>query len=267
MKSALKRIVGFIRMILAAVSLLLVLAGLVLVWRAREPATKALTAGSIVFEDTLDTTGKALVVTQQTLQTTTDVVAAVERTSLSVAQAISDTTPTVASATTLVGRNLAGSARSARTTLSSAASSARLEDDLLGSLAQIPLLNLNYQPDTPLSAALESVASSLEELPDALSDLAADLSNAGDNLGHMSDGLTDLANELARIKDNLASARDVVARYQRGVSSLRSRVIAWRPYIPTAVTGGMIVISFLFYWLVVAQIREVVAGWNWLRKG
>jgi hypothetical protein len=37
MKSALKRIVGFIRMILAAVSLLLVFAGVVLVWRAREP--------------------------------------------------------------------------------------------------------------------------------------------------------------------------------------------------------------------------------------
>lgn len=267
MKSVLKRIVGFIRMIVAVFSLLLVLVGLALIWQARQPVTKALNAGSQVMEDMLVTTDKALVVTQQTLQTTTDVVAAVERTSLSVAQAISDTTPTVASATTLVGRNLVGSAQSARTTLASAASSARLIDDLLGSLARVPLFNLNYQPDTPLSVALNNVASSLEDLPDALAKLAADLGSAGDNLGHMSHGLADLAEELARVKTNLASASDVVASYQAGAIRLRSTVVAWRPHIPAAVTGGAIVISFLFYWLAMAQVREIITGWNWLRKG
>lgn len=267
MRGILKRMLGIVRMIVSAGSLLLALSALVLVWRARQPLANGLAAGAQVLVDTLDTTGKALVVTEQALQATADNVDVLQRAVLTIARAIDDVRPTVASVTRLIGQNLIISIERARGTLASAASGARLIDDLLSSLSQIPLFNLNYNPETPLSVSLHHVASSLDDLPPALNSLAADLSGAESNLGQVSGQIMALAAEVGRIKASVVAAEEVVVEYQAKVARVRSTVEWLRARSEVIVTLGAVVATFLIYWLMVAQLREFIAGLSWLRKG
>jgi len=267
MRSALKRGLGITRMIISAGSLLLAVVVLVLIWRARQPLANGLSAGTQTLMDTLDTTAKALVVTQGALQTTADNVDALQRAILTIARTISDARPAVASVTDLIGHNLTSSIQKAQSTLASAASSARLIDDLLSSLSQIPLANFNYNPETPLSVSLNQVAASLDGLPSALNSLAMDLSNTADNLGQVSDGITALATEIGHIKTSVTAAEEVIVEYQGKVDRLHSTLEVLHTKSAMIVTWGAVAVTFLIYWLMVAQLREFFAGLTWLRKG
>jgi len=267
MRSALKRALGIGRIVIAAGSLLLAILGLVLLWRARQPVINGLSAGGQLLVEVLDTTSKALVVTQRALQTTTDNVDALQGTVLAIARTVNDARPAVASATNLVSQGLVSSIQKARATLSTAASSARLIDDVFSSLSGIPLLNLNYNPDTPLSVSLSRVATSLDGLPSALSSFATELSKTDDNLGRVGDRFSSLAAEIGRIEANLAAAGEVVVEYQGKVARVRSTVEWLRARSAVIVTLGAVAVTFFIYWLMVAQVREIIAGLAWLRKG
>lgn len=267
MFKAFKRALGLLRMVVSAGSLLLAVIVLVFLWRARQPLVNGLAASTQMLVDTFDTTGKALVVAERALQTTADNVETLQETVVAIAHTLDGVRPAMASVTNLISRNLVDSIQRAKGTLRSAASSARLIDDLLSSLAQIPLLNFKYNPDTPLSVSLNHVAASLESLPPALDSIATDLNKTESNLGQVSDGITALAVEIGHIKAGLVAAKEVVTEYQGKVNRLRHVFETLHARSATIVTLGMVIVTFFAYWLMVAQVREFIAGLSWLRKG
>jgi hypothetical protein len=182
-------------------------------------------------------------------------------------QTISETCPAVGSVAKLVGEDLVSSVRAAQVTLRTTAQSARLVDDLLASLAQIPLLGVNYKPELPPSTSLERVAASLDGLPEAPSKLQTDLNATGGNLRRASDGFPALSGEIARLRTSLAGAEAVMAEYHAEVVRGQAAVERLRAALPEAVTALAVVITFLVYWLAVAEVREIAAGLAWLREG
>jgi len=264
MRSMLKRIIGLARIIIALASLLAGLVLLVALWQVRQPLADDLAVGAQLLADTLDTTDRALGVAVQALQTTSDSTVALERTTLLIGQTISETRPAVGSSAKLVGEDLVSSVRAAHDTLLATSKSARLVDDLLEALSQIPLLGVNYKPELPLSISLERVAASLDGLPEALSTLETDLNATGGDLGRVSDSFAALAGEIARLRTSLAGAEAVVAEYHGEVARGQAAVKRLRAALPEAVSALAVVITFLVYWLAVTQLREIAAGLGWL---
>jgi hypothetical protein len=181
-----KRLIGLVFIIIAAISLVISGWGLYQIWTLRQPVAGAAVAGIDLFAETLDTTSDALKVTSESLQSASDTVTAVERTSLSVAQAMSTTRMTLGSFASLTGKDLPSSIDASRTALKSAQSSAVVVDSVLTTLSRIPLINIQYNPAVPLSTALGDVAKSLDNLPPTFNTLARNLNTTGDGLssGH-----------------------------------------------------------------------------------
>ncbi|HEX7618799.1 MAG TPA: hypothetical protein VF480_08790, partial [Verrucomicrobiae bacterium] len=157
-----KRIMGIVLIVIAAISLLVSLVGVFEIWTLRQPVVDATIAGVNLFAETLDTTSDALLVANASLQSASDTVTTVERTSLAAAQTVSTTRATLGSFSILMGKDLPTSIDATRTALKSAQSSAVVVDNVLTTISRIPLINIRYNPDVPLSVALGDVAKSMD---------------------------------------------------------------------------------------------------------
>ena len=112
-----KRIIGIVLVVIAAISLLVSLFGLIQIWTMRQPVAEAAVAAVDLFTETLDTTSDTLRVVSDSLQSAGDTVTMIERTSLSVAQTMSTTRTTVGSFANLMGKDLPTSIDATRTAL------------------------------------------------------------------------------------------------------------------------------------------------------
>ena len=260
-----KRIIGIILIPVAAISLLVSLAGLDEIWTMRQPVADATTAGVNLFAETLDTTSDALQVTSASLQSASDTIATIERTSLSVTQTMSTTRAAIGSFSILMGRDLPASIDSTRTALKSAQSSAVVVDNVLTTLSRIPLINIRYNPDVPLNVALGDVAKSLDNLPPTFSTIERNLNTTGDGLDQLVTNLNELPQTTRQAQRNIADAQKVVARYQGQVAGLQKLVQPIKSSLPmvfTVITLGM---TFLFFWLGVLQVQVLLRGVELLR--
>ena len=141
-----KRIIGLVLIVVAAVSLVVSAAGVYEIWALRQPVADATAAGVNLFAETLNTTSDALQVASASLQSASDTITTVEQTSVSVAQTMSTTRATLGSFSVLMGKDLPASIDSTRTAVKSAQSSAVVVDNVLTSLSRIPFINLQYNP-------------------------------------------------------------------------------------------------------------------------
>ena len=262
-----KRIIGIVLIVIAAISLLVSGWGLVQIWTMRQPVADAAIAGVDLFTETLDTTSDALTVTSESLQSASDTVTMIERTSLSVAQTMSTTRTTIGSFSILMGKDLPTSIDSTRTALKSAQSSAVVVDNVLTTLSRIPLINIQYNPEVPLSTALGDVAKSLDNLPPTFSTIEHNLNTTGDSLDQVVTNLNELPKTTQPVQRNIADAQQVVARYQSQVDRLQKLIQPIKPALPMALTAISLGLTFLVFWLGVLQMQVLLKGLELLRGG
>lgn len=262
-----KRLIGLVLIVIAAISLLISGWGLYQIWMLRQPVANAAVAGVDLFAETLNTTSDALKVTSESLQSASDTVTAVERTSLSVAQAMSTTRTTIGSFTSLTGKELPTSIDAARTALNSAQSSAVVVDNVLVTLSRIPLINIQYNPAVPLSVSLGDISKSLDNLPPTFSTIERNLNATGDGLDQVVTSLNELPKTTRQVQRNIADAQQVVTRYQSQVDALQKMVQPIKPSLPTALTAIALGLTFLVFWLGVLQLQMLLKGLEMLRGG
>ena len=262
-----KHIIGIVFIGIAAISLLISGWGTLQIWAMRQPVADAAVAGVDLFAETLDTTTDALQVTAGSLQSASDAVTAVERTSLSVAQSISTTRTTIGSFANLMGRDMPTSIDATRTALKSAQSSAIVVDNVLTTLSRIPLINVQYNPAVPLSTSLGDVSKSLDNLPPTFSTLERNLNATGDSLDQVVTNLKELPKTTQPMQRNIADAQKVVTRYQSEVDRLQKLIQLLRPSLPMAITAGSLGLTFLVFWLGVLQMQMLLKGLELLRGG
>ena len=262
-----KRIIGIILIVIAAISLIISGWGVNQIWTMRQPVTDAAVAGVNLFAETLDTTSDALKVTSESLQSASDTVTTIERTSLSVAQTMSMTRTTVDSFSNLMGKDMPTSIDATRTALKSAQSSAVVVDNVLTTLSKIPLINIQYNPAMPLSVALGNVASTLDNLPPTFSTIERNLNATGTSLDQVVTNLNELPKTTQQAQQNIADAQKVVTRYQSQVDRMQKLIQSIKASIATILTGVAVGLTFLIFWLGVVQVQMLLKGLELVRGG
>ena len=261
-----KRITGIVLIIIAALSLLVSLFGLIQIWTIRQPLADAAVVGIDLFAETLDTTSDALRVVSDSLQSASDAVTTVERTTLSVAETMSTTRTTVGSFANLMGKDLPTSIDATRTALKSAQSSAVVVDNVLTMLSRVPLINIQYNPDVSLDVALGNVANSLDNLPPTFITTKRDLNTTGDSLDQVVTSLNELPKTTQQMQRNIADAQKVVARYQSEVDGLQKLIKPIKSSLAKALMAVELASAFLVFWLGVTQVQVLLKGLELLRS-
>ena len=260
-----KRIMGIVLIVVAAISLLVSLVGVFEIWTLRQPVVDATIAGVNLFAETLDTTSDALLVASASLQSASDTVTTVERTSLAAAQTVSTTRATLGSFSILMGKDLPTSIDATRTALKSAQSSAVVVDNVLTTISRIPLINIRYNPDVPLSVALGDVAKSMDNLPPTFTAIERNLNTTGNGLDQLVTSLTELPKTTQQAQRNIVEAQKVVVRYQTQVERLQALTLQFKSSLPMASTVVTLGIVFLVFWLGVLQAHVLLRGFELLK--
>jgi hypothetical protein len=262
-----KQVIGLVLIAIAAISLVATLFGLSQIWLLRQPLAGEAVVAFDLMSETLDTTSAALVVASNTLLTASDTVTTVERISTSVSATLSTTRVTMVSFAGLMGKDMPASIDATRTALVSAQSSAVVVDNVLKLLSNVPFINVQYNPDVPLSASLGNVAKSLDSLPVTFGSSAVSLNGTAASLDQMNKSLVDVARTTSQLQVNITEAQVVVTRYQTEVSRLKSLAASVKSAIPSALASMEFAAAFLIFWLAAAQVQVLFKGLALLTGG
>ena len=261
----LKRIGGATLIIISIVSLLFSLAALAGVWVVRKPITDAMTTGLALVSDTLDVTGQTLGIVDDGLATAGDLVASAQASADSLATTLDSTTPALQTVGELVGTGVPTALAAANTTLHAAQKSAETVDDVLAVLSQLPLLNINYSPEVPLSVALRDISTSLDSLPTGLEQLGKQVTDSVTSLPTLAGSIRDLSSAVSDVNATVSDSRLAVQEYQRLVFRYRDVVDFLTRITPAITVAVPLLISLLIFWIMVVQVATAHRGWEWLR--
>lgn len=258
--SILKRTLGLALVLLASLSLLLTLFAVVQVWRLRPPVTASLQSGLEVISTTLQTTSEILDIADQSLEAVRNSTTALEKAVNTLAKSIEDTQPLVNALSLLLKDDLPGAITSAQASLKTAQEGAKIIDAVLRVLTTFN--PQAYNPATPLHTALGQVSESLNRLPQSLNTMQVSLSNTGGNLNSMKDQLDQIAANIHAINDNLSHSQQRVQQYQETLTALQGRLRQVYARLPLWVTIFAVGVTFVLFWLGVAQVNVLLRGWE-----
>ena len=251
----LRRTLGILYVLAAALGLLFCMYGLVLTWRARAGITQTATDNLVLLGDTLDTTRGGLEVVDQVLQTTAADLALVRTSVHTLTLAISDTNRIIDSLTTLTGTDLPATVSAAQTSLASAQASALLIDNMMAALASIPFLGLGaYESEVPLNVALGQVSASLDPLTPSLENISASLEGASANLAELENQLGAVAAAGDDVDRALRDAEAVIGEYQVLLAEFGTQVETARLAVPGWASAAAWILTGVFVSLLFAMI-------------
>jgi ABC-type transporter Mla subunit MlaD len=195
------------------------------------------------------------------LESTADIVA-------DTGEAIDGAIPTIDAVSELLAEQLPSTIESTQETLTSAATSAKLVDDILGALTAIPLLGLDrYNPDVPLHQSLEDIAVTLDEIPSSLSTAEEGLSSTSGDLQGLGENITTMASDISQISANLDNAQSVLQQYQEILADLQNLVASVREGLPNWLRALQLGLTFILIWLGIVQIALITQGWELIERG
>lgn len=258
-----KRVGGLLLIVISIASLLLGLAGIAGVWIVRKPVSDSLVAFAGLAGTTLTVTDQALAVVDEGLIQAEQAVAVARDATTSLADALDNTTPAVQAIAFFVGDGLAASLKAAGVTVGAAQKSAELVDGALGLLNQIPLVNIDYNPEVPLAQALGNINTSLEDVPAQLESIGTQLSASAANLPTLSNSMGALGDSIVGVTGTVASARQSVQAYRDLVGRYQGIVLTIQRLIPWLTAVVPLLVTLLFFWLGVVQLATLRKALEW----
>lgn len=266
MKNGFYRFVGFLVVLASILGLVGSVVGLAATWRYKPKAAADLQANVVLFDDVLTTTAEGLSVANQSLTTTVASIDALEGTVQATAGTLEVTTPVIATLTSITQDDLPNALEAAQTSLDSAQESAQVIDSVMSALASLPLLNIDYDPEVPLSESLQNVSDSLDPLPESLLTIQTSLEEAEDNLVIIQADIETIAVNISEISASLVEAQQVVEDYQVVVDDLVSRTDRMQANLPAWLDIAAWVLTFIFVWAIIMQIGMLVVGIDLLSR-
>jgi hypothetical protein len=268
MKNIIPRLIGAALIVAAAAGMLFSVFALVQVWRIKPALVSGLGYEVDVIHATVSTTSAGLITVSDTMKTATENVAALQNTTIALAQSIHAAQPMMDTLVKLLGQDLPNTISTTQTSLDSAATSATLIDNLMGTISGLPLLGLDkYAPAVPLHIALGEVSGSLGNLTIPLIGITANLTTDKSNLTNIETEVTLMSGEIAQIKGNIDNARQVIIQYQQENEILLAQVDAARKGLPTWINNLAWFLSIALIWLFITQIGLLLKGWEMLFRG
>jgi len=261
-----RRIIGIVLIIAAAVGLLLSISGIAAIWTIRRSLTGDLIRTFDLLDETLDAASDGLGVADQTLAKFVLDITTMETTIQTAGKSIEDTIPLMESFTELLTNDLPATIRSTQTALVSAQSSAQAIESTLQLLSAIPLLPIGaYDPEVPLAEALAEVSASLDPLPQSLTDLAGNLETSQDNMDLIATQVETISINVGALRSNLTQTKDVLSRVRVVIATLQGQVNNIRSGLPGGLNAAVWFLTVFFIWLGITQIGLLTQGLERLR--
>lgn len=264
MSSPIKKVYGIGLMIVSVVGLVLSLFGLIFVARTGRQITTDVQETLGVTAEALETTSRSLGLAEEAFGEAADSIGAAEDMTHNVQQTLTDTNTLIDSLDGVFGSELPAIITNTQQSLEAAEQSAAVVDGMLTALSFVPLINVEYDPEVPLSESISSIDQSLETLPQSLIGISDDLNAAQANLQSVDANLDDLSGSLAGIQETLTEAQSVMVDYRELVDDLTQRVQSMQAQVPRWVRTGTIGVVFVLVWMVFSQVGLLFQGWEML---
>jgi methyl-accepting chemotaxis protein len=264
--SWLSRLLGYTLILAAILGLAVSAWSLTKIWRVKGPFAESAQADLTLLQATLSATKDGLATASETLITTQESVASLVSTLDSVADSIEDTTPVIESLSRLIDADLPATILSTRRSIVSAQTSARLIDDILGSLTSIPLLGLSrYSPQVPLNVALGQVATSLAEIPGSLYEMEAGMEATRRNVVLIEIQIRDISYQVNLLNSSLEEASMVISSYETVLDELVARTAYIQTNLAKWVNSTVTFLTIILIWLAIAQLGLFAQGLDLIR--
>jgi methyl-accepting chemotaxis protein len=267
LKRVLVRIAGIAVLVAGIAGLIFSIAAVVFLGPLERKVEAAATEQLEVIDEALTITADGLAVAGTSLSRAATAIGSLEGTLDGVGKAINGTVPVLDSVTEFMGENLPATLETTQDTLRSVATSAKLVDDMLAILTNIPFLNLNvYNPEVPLHEGFKEVADSLNSIPRSLSRAQNGLESTMGSMEKVEDDFATMAKDVGKIATDLEDAQSVIAQYQQIVNGVQGTVSSARQSLPDWLRMVRWGLSLMLIWLGIAQIGLVTQGWEMIER-
>jgi ABC-type transporter Mla subunit MlaD len=246
--------------------LIISVSGIIGVWTFKQNAVVAVSDAAALLTDTLTTTDKALASAQQVLGGTQDSIETILVTMQAIASALRDGQPTLNSVDRLLTQEFPNTLDSVETAITSASQAAKGADDFLREISRIPLLNLNYQPNVPLSQSISGIGASLADLPDTLEEIGGGLQQLNGNLSVIANQIDGLGVTIRQIDTSLRDVPSVLRDYQRQLARVLPTLQSIQAGAAQIVNLFAAALTFIMVWIIAVQLIVLVLGWRWFRS-
>jgi uncharacterized protein YoxC len=266
MKPIIYRISGLLLLIAAVLGWAGCITGSVLLWRGVSATSTSLqkTAGEL--NSTLEATSELLSVLEITMDTINSKLTVIESASIGLTDTLGAASAIAADFSSLSGGDFPEIVKDIQTALSSMQNSARLVDDTLGIITNLPFIGRRYSPEMPLSESVSNVSTSMDNLPKTLSSMESDLTTTSEDLQSLKEDVEILSSSLGEIKASIKVMQKALDSYQSSVSSLKERLGTFKKNLPGYMTALSVSVTLFFFWLSAAMISQFLHGLELLHR-
>lgn len=124
----------------------------------------------------------------------------------------------------------------------------------------------DYQPDVPLSVAVDSIGQSLDGVPENLRSLSTGIDTTTDNLVVISDDISQISTDLGVVNQRLREIPPFLDQYVAQIESIDSTIGGATSSIGQQTANIKLGLTVLLTWFALIQLAPLVVGW-WLLTG
>jgi len=264
MKAIVYKIASISLISACVIGILFSLVGIGFTWYMKPRLTAQIQAGLFSLTSALEITNQGLNLAETALVKTTASLGALQSAIETTADTVDATSPAMDSLVRLTDVNLPGAVEAAQASLQTAQQGAEVIDGVLSALNMIP--GVNYNPEVPLSSALENVAKSMDDLPNSFFNMKAGLIQTRDNLDDIQQGIRNMATNIADIKASLEGTQKVIDGYQAMADSMLQKADALSSDLSIWMALIAVLFTVFFLWLAFIQLGLLLLGWELFQK-
>jgi hypothetical protein len=261
------RLTGFVLLAAGVLGLILSITGLIVTAVYGPRLQRFLIAEIDSLEQALATTDEGLQVARSAVDDAEQALASTELTLIDATVALTDTLPILSTLTALSAEDLPQTVSSTRQALVSAGESAQVVDTMLAALSSLPFVgSQSYNPNVPLSTAIEQVDASLSDIPGSLRDVEAGLRTASGNLTGINQDLTYVAADVGAIRASVSDSGRVLDSYRIIVADLQGDLDRVKAGLPRWLGFAQLFLILLSIWLGLAQLGTLRQAWAMIQS-
>lgn len=251
----LRKIMGFILLIVVLLGLGTTIYGLVLLPRLKTQVEDEVSQNLTLILDALGATQETLTLASTSIDQSAEALETLNQTLDDVGTTLEDTDPLIESIALVMGENLPGMVDATQTSLESAQSSAGVIDNMLYSLDAISFLTgRQYSPEVPLADSILDISESMDELEPSFETIEDNLIITQANLSFVTDSVDSLTDNIADIETTLDDSTETLEQYDEVLLEVRTDFDLINEQFPTWIRNASWIVGTFLFWLIVVQI-------------
>jgi uncharacterized phage infection (PIP) family protein YhgE len=268
----LRRIIGLIMLLIGILGIVLSVMITRSVRQMMDNIGRGIDETLVRTSETLDTFSETLALTKTTVGQVETSLVTVEETADNLGQTISQTRPLLEQISAVTSEDvpegieqfqagipdMAQAAGAIDTTLRTL-NDFRIDTEVLGFPIQYDL-GIDYDPERPFDETVNSIGSSLEDIPPRLRSLQIYINVADDNLDEASRNLFEISDNLAEINSSVGDFEPLLDEYAQSVTETNDLLRQARTSTARQVVSIKNTLTLIFVWFGLTQIAPIYLG-------